>query len=479
MQLTITTNAPQADDLNYLLHKNPASLWEKDLSFGTARLFYSEASPELCTAVLQVTVDPVGLVRGNKGYNAPATLAQYVSDRPYVPSSFLSVALAEAFGTAMGGRSKERPDRVNEKLPLTAHLPVLDCDGGPEFIQNAFVPLGYEVAVSLPAPLDTRFPEWGASSLYAVTLSGQQTVQDLLTHLYVLIPVLDNAKHYAFGADEVEKLLAKGAAWLPTHPHKEWITRRYLRYKRPLLGAAMVRLAEVEGISEADEAEPAEEAAEAAKAETTPAVRLNDKRIAATIAAVKACDPPARRVLDLGCGEGKTLAALHREMPQLSQLTGMDVSSVALERAARRLHLDRMGERERERIGLFLGSLVYRDARLEGYDCAFLNEVIEHLDEDRLASLVRVVWEFARPRRVIVTTPNADYNSVYPDLPAGKFRHADHRFEWTRAECEAWAENVAQTHGYRVNFSGVGDEDEAEGRGTPTQMAVFDVKTAS
>ncbi len=491
MLLTITCTGEQADDLGYLLHKNPASLWEKNLAFGTARLFYSEAETEKCTAVLQVTVDPVGLVRGNRGWgnNAPATLAQYVSDRPYVPSSFLSVALAEAFGTAMGGRSKERPERVGEKLPLSVHLPVLDCDGGPSAIRGVFEPLGYEVTVSLPAWLDERFPEWGKSTLYAVTLAGNQTVQDALTHLYVLLPVLDNAKHYAFGVDEVEKLLAKGASWLPAHPQKEWITRRYLRYRRPLLDAALARLVDVEGATFGDDAidETVEAASEtpaapeaqasqatvATQASDAPQARLNDKRIEATIAAVRSCDPPARRVLDMGCGEGKTLASLHRELPQLF-LAGMDVSSVVSERAARRLHFDRMGERERERLTLFLGSLVYRDARLENFDCALLNEVIEHIEPARLPTVEKVIFAHARPRRVVVTTPNADYNSVWESLPAGKFRHADHRFEWTRGQFEAWASAVAQSHGYKVAFSGVGDED-AQGRGTPTQMAIFDV----
>jgi 3' terminal RNA ribose 2'-O-methyltransferase Hen1 len=167
------------------------------------------------------------------------------------------------------------------------------------------------------------------------------------------------------------------------------------------------------------------------------------------------------------------MEALLARVPGLEHAAGMDVSSLALKIAARRLHLDRMSEREQARVSLFQGSLVYRDARLAGYDAALLTEVIEHLDPDRLASLVRVVWEFARPRRVIVTTPNAEYNSVWPALPAGKFRHSDHRFEWTRAEFADWCANVAARHYYVVAFSGVGEED-PEGRGTPTQMAMFD-----
>jgi 3' terminal RNA ribose 2'-O-methyltransferase Hen1 len=476
MLLTITCEAEQATDLGYLLHKNPAALYETKVSFGRARVFYPEATSERCTAALLVEVDPIGLVRGGKGAQQ-ATLAQYVSDRPYAPSSFLSVAISECFGTALGGRSKERPERVNEALPLTATLHALDCDGGEALILRVFEPLGYTVTVERQPLLDTRFPEWGASDLYNVTLSAQQTVQALLTHLYVLVPVLDNAKHYVFGEDEVEKLVKRGEGWLPSHPEKDLIARRYLRYRRPLFSEALTRLADVEGVVDADEAgtENAATIRDAAEATLEAPVRLNDRRVTATVEAIKSQEPPARRVIDLGCGEGRTLGAVLKGVPGLELAAGMDVSVLVLERAARNLHLERMGERERSRVALFQGSLVYRDARLSGFDCALLNEVIEHLDVDRLRALVRVVFEFARPRRVIMSTPNADYNSVWPALPAGKFRHPDHRFEWTRAEFQAWANEVAASHGYTVAFSGIGDEDTELGRGTPTQMAIFDL----
>ncbi len=468
MLFTITCTAPDATDLGYLLHKNPSSLFERRTSFGTARVFYPEASPERCTAALLVEIDPVGLVRGSRG----VTLAQYVSDRPYVPSSFLSVALGEVFGTALAGRSKDRPGRVGEKLPLSATLHTLDCDGGEGLIRRVWEPLGYAVTARRLA-LDARFPAWGESDLYAVTLEGQQTVRDLLTHVYVLVPVLDNAKHYAIGEDEVEKLLRRGEGWLSAHPEKDLIARRYLRYKRRLADAALARLADIEGVPDAEEGEDAAPRDAAEQRLETP-VRLNDRRIAAAVETVRGLDPPARRVLDLGCGEGKTMEALLKNVPGLEHVAGMDASSFALERAARRLHLDRMGERERGRVSLFQGSLVYRDARLEGYDVALLTEVIEHLDAGRLPSLERVVWEHARPRRVLVTTPNAEYHALWPALPAGRFRHPDHRFEWTRAAFAAWANAVAARHGYAATFSGIGDED-PEGRGTPTQVAVLDL----
>ena len=468
MFLTITATGANATDLGYLLHKNPASLFERSTAFGTVRVFYPEASPERCTAALHLQIDPVGLVRGNRA----VALAQYVSDRPYVPSYFLSVALGEVFNTALAGRSKERPELVDAKLPLSATLHALDCDGGEPLIRRIWEPLGYHVSAER-LPLDPRFPAWGPSDLYRVTVSGAQTVKDLLTHLYVLVPVLDNAKHYAIGEDEVDKLVRRGEGWLGVHPERELIARRYLRYKRRLADAALARLADVEGVPNAEEAEDAAPR-DAAEQQLEAPVRLNDQRIAAAVAAVRAIPgAPARRVIDLGCGEGKTMEALLKEIPGLEYVAGMDVSSLALERAARRLHLDRMGERQRARIGLFQGSLVYRDARLEGYDAALLTEVVEHADPSRLATLERVVFEHARPRRILITTPNAEYNSVWPSLPAGRFRHPDHRFEWTRQEFQTWAEGAASRHGYVVAFSGIGEED-PQGRGTPTQMAVFD-----
>jgi 3' terminal RNA ribose 2'-O-methyltransferase Hen1 len=140
-----------------------------------------------------------------------------------------------------------------------------------------------------------------------------------------------------------------------------------------------------------------------------------------------------------------------------------------LQYAARRLHLDRLGERQAERIELFQAALTYEDPRLAGFDAAVLMEVVEHVDPPRLTALERVVFGSARPRAVIVTTPNKEYNSLYEGLTG--FRHPDHRFEWDRAEFAAWSERVAATYGYAVDRRSVGDLDEEFGG--PTQMAVF------
>src|SRR6266542_3834338 len=240
--LTITTTHSPATDLGFLLHKNPGALRSGDLGFGQAHVFYPEATGERCTAALLLDIDPIRLVRNRQGGDA-GSLAQYVNDRPYVASSFMSVALAKMFGTAMGGRSRERPELADAPIPLEAHLPVVPCRGGPELLTRLFDPLGYRVTAT-PIALDPAFPSWGLSRYFDLRLGAQMKLQDLLNHLYVLLPVLDDDKHYWVTRDEIDKLLHRGDAWLRTHPEKELITRRYLRHQRSLAREALARLLE-------------------------------------------------------------------------------------------------------------------------------------------------------------------------------------------------------------------------------------------
>jgi 3' terminal RNA ribose 2'-O-methyltransferase Hen1 len=459
MLLTITTTHCPATDLGYLLHKRPDRLQSFPLSFGQAHVFYPEAAVERCTAALLLDIDPVGLVRSRRGpAGEGGLLDQYVNDRPYVASSFLSVALAQVFGSALSGRSKDRPELVETPLPLEARLSVLPCRGGEGFLRRLFEPLGYQVTARRH-PLDEKFPDWGESPYHSVGLQATRPLHELLSHLYVLVPVLDNDKHYWVGDAEVEKLLRHGEGWLATHPEREQITRRYLKHQTRLTRAALTQLLE----EDADETEQQHDREEEAIEQR---VSLNEQRLAAVVSALK--ESRARRVLDLGCGEGKLLRLLAQEHA-FEEIVGLDVSTRSLEIARERL--DRLPERLRERVQLLHGSLTYRDRRLSGYDAAVVVEVIEHLDLPRLSAFERVLFEFARPRTVVLTTPNAEYNVKFEGLPAGKFRHKDHRFEWTRSEFQAWANGVAGRFGYRVRFLPVGPEDESVG--SPTQMAVF------
>jgi len=467
MLLTIRTTHQPATDLGYLLGKNPARAQTFELGFGNAHVFYPEADERACTAALLLDVDPVGLVRGRG--DGEGALDQYVNDRPYVASSFLSVALSRVLRSAMAGTSRERPALAETPLPLEARVAVVPARGGEEVLRRLFEPLGYAVQVQ-PHALDPAHPSWGDSRYFTVTLAAVTRLRDLLTHLYVLIPVLDGAKHYWVGDEEVDKLLRHGQGWLAVHPERGLIAARYLKHRRSLVRDAIARL-EPEPAEADDDVEGARDADEAALEER---VSLNQQRLAAVLAALRATG--ARRVLDLGCGEGRLLRMLLDE-PAFGEVVGMDVSHRALEIAADRLKLDRLPPRRRERIRLIHGSLMYRDRRLEGFDAAAVVEVVEHMDPPRLAAFERVLWQHARPGAVVLTTPNAEYNRMWPTLPAGNFRHRDHRFEWTRAEFQAWAGGVAERWGYDVRFAPVGPEDAQAG--APTQMGVFTRRDAS
>lgn len=463
MLLTIATTHRPATDLGYLLHKHPERFQSYDLSFGRAHVFYPQASADRCRACLLLDVDPVGMVRG-KG-RSEGMLDQYVNDRPYVASSFLSVAISQVFGTALQGRCKDRPELVEAPMPLEARLDVLPVRGGERFLRAVFEPLGYAVE-ALRHPLDERFPAWGESPYFSVTIRKETRLSELLTHLYVLVPVFDNAKHYFVGDDELEKLLARGSGWLAAHPEREEISRRYLKFQPSLFRQALARLMREERPSEAegDGKAPGDRAEEALE---TP-LSLHEQRIGAVLAVLRSCG--AKRVLDLGCGEGKLLRELLKDR-QFEEIVGMDVSIRSLEAARDRLKLDRLPERQAARIRLLHGSLIYRDRRLEEFDAAAVIEVVEHLDPPRLSAFERALFASARPGTVVLTTPNREYNAIWENVGAGKLRHADHRFEWTRDEFRAWAKGVAGRHGYSVRFLSIGPVDEA--LGPPTQMGVF------
>ncbi len=471
MLLTIATTIEPATDLGYLLHKNPARMHTADVGFGTAHVLFAEATAARCQAALLLEVDPVALVR-RAGHTRQAGLWQYVNDRPYVASSFLSVALGRMFGTAMTGRCKERPALASTQIPLQIWLPVLPCRGGEPLLRRLFEPLGYGVTATA-LPLDPQFPDWGDSSYLAVTLTTTAVLRDVLEQLYVLLPVLDDDKHYWVGAPEVAKLLRRGGQWLAQHPEHELIARRYLRHDRQLTRDALARLVADE-VADPDSTDAASDEAEAAveraitgrTAERSPG--LHEQRIAAVTELIGAAG--ARRVLDLGCGSGKLIAALLK-LASVQHVTGMDVSYAAVQKAARRLRIDRMSPRAAERVELLHGSLTYTDERLAGYDAAAVVEVIEHIEPSRLAAFEQVLFGRARPGLIVLSTPNAEYNELFESLPAGQLRHADHRFEWTRAQFADWAGTVAARHGYQVRLSGVGP---ADGRaGCPTQLAVF------
>jgi SAM-dependent methyltransferase len=526
--LTITTTCQPATDLGFLLHKHPDRVQSFEEPSGRAYVFYPEATRERCTAALLLEVDPVGLVRGRRAGSGPGgsaargtgpgegfALGQYVNDRPYAASSLLAMALKDVFRSALAGRCDARPELAAELLPLEISIPALPCRGGAAdpntgeantgLVRRVFEPLGWEVTAAASL-LDPQIPDWGQSRYLAVTLTGAHRLAAALNHLYVLLPVLDDAKHYWVSSDEVDKLIRAGAGWLAGHPEKELITRRYLTHRRELTQSALARLAESDDTAEEDLDNATEGGRDLAVDLTTGGLTtgglttgdlttgglttgglttgdlttgdlttgadkpepLHQLRRGAVLAAIRAAG--ARRVGDLGCGDGVLTADLLADRG-IEHVTATDVSARALQHAARRLRLERMTEMQRARIELFQSSLTYTDDRLKGLDAAVLMEVIEHVDPPRLAALARTVFGHAAPATVIVTTPNVEYNVRFETLPAGASRHRDHRFEWTRAQFRDWAGAAAARYGYAVRYLPVGPDDPQVG--PPTQLAVF------
>ncbi|MFI6816225.1 3' terminal RNA ribose 2'-O-methyltransferase Hen1 [Nonomuraea sp. NPDC050328] len=500
MLLTISTTRKPATDLGFLLHKHPGRVQEFSQSFGTAAVFYPEAGDERCTAALLLDVDPVKLVRSRGASSPDFSLSQYVNDRPYAASSLLAVALGDVFRTARAGRCKAKPELPDTALPLELTLPALPCRGGADLARRLFEPLGWAVE-AVAVPLDERFPEWGDSRYLSLTLRGTLRLADALNHLYVLLPVLDDAKHYWIAPDEVDKLIRAAGGWLGAHPERGLITRRYLGRRPTLARAALARLAELGDETEeslepavAEDAAPGETALDEATASETAAAEPSDGSAEPASGSAEPADGSAepgvrpkslslqRResvvamlaelgassVLDLGCGGGELVGALLADR-RFARVAGTDVSVLALTIAARKLRLDRMPDSKRARLTLFQSALTYTDKRFTGYDAAVLMEVIEHVDPPRLAALERVVFGHAAPGHVLVTTPNVEYNVRYESLVG--LRHKDHRFEWSRAEFRDWAGRAAAQYGYQVSYRPVGEEDPE--LGPPTQMAVF------
>ncbi|MBP2320860.1 3' terminal RNA ribose 2'-O-methyltransferase Hen1 [Kibdelosporangium banguiense] len=461
MLMTLTTTHEPATELGFLLHKHPERAQSSTVAAGTAHVFYPTANDSECTAALLLDIDPIELVRGR--HDRAFTLNQYVNDRPYAAGSMLAVAIGTVFRTAMNGIAGTRQELADTAIPLRVHVPALPSRGGPDLVRRLFEPLGWQVGITT-VPLDAVF---GGDSPYVdLKLTGTMHVSAALRHLYVLLPVLDNAKHYWVTEEEVTKLLRAGEGWLADHPSRELISQRYLAHRPAYVRFALSRLAEADE-TDADELDNALAEPVVAEQPDRP-VPLSWQRRDSVIAVLKEVN--AHKVLDLGCGGGALLRELIKE-PSFTEIVGVDVSARALEVAARRF--ERTPERVRQRLTLRQSALTYVDQSLAGFDAAVLMEVIEHVDEPRLPALEHSVFGAAKPATVIVTTPNVEYNIRFPTLPEGKLRHADHRFEWTRAQFRTWADSVAERYDYTVRYLPVGDDDPEAG--PPTKLAVFEV----
>ncbi|WP_196888668.1 3' terminal RNA ribose 2'-O-methyltransferase Hen1 [Aureivirga sp. CE67] len=459
MLLTITAKDENAEEISYLFHKHPDKFQTSEITVGKTHVFYPEVSKEQTTIALMLDIDPIEMVRGKRNLSGKGfSLQQYVNDKPYIASSFLSSAIIKMFSTALNGKCNNKPELVSKKYNFEISISVVSAPkGGEKLIHDLFEPLGYSLEIERHI-LDEKFTNWGESKYYSVTLKNEITVQDLLTHLYVLIPVLDFDKHYYVGEAEVKKLLEKGKNWLPNHPLKDLISNRYF------LGFKSLQNKMYQILEEDSE----EESEEISKEEKIRKKTLHQERLDVVLRKMK--ESNVSSVIDLGCGEGKLLKKLIKE-PQFKKITGTDVSFNALSFAKEKIYFDKLNSRQLERISLFQSSLLYKDTRFSGYDAAAIVEVIEHLEESRLEHFEKAIFEHAKPKKIFLTTPNKEYNIKYEGLENGKFRHNDHRFEWTRNEFENWAEKVAEKYNYEVEFFPIGEIDEKVG--ASSQMGVF------
>jgi 3' terminal RNA ribose 2'-O-methyltransferase Hen1 len=473
MLVTITTRGDAAPDLSHLLHKHPGRAQSFDLSVGTAHVFYPADTPDTCTAALLLEVDAIALAR-SKRYGADAqALSRYVNDRPYASTSMLALAIGQVFRSAMGGRSTSRPERAAEALDLELALTSVPSEvdeHGVGLATRLFAPLGWDVEETR-RPLDDTRPEWGDSATVGLRLRGRVRLADALRQLTVLLPVLDDAKHYWVGDDEVGMLLRRGEGWLAAHPLRELITTRSLAHQRSLVDDATSRLLGLDGaagdggaVGTAVDEPPADDDGTTAPSETP----LYRRRAEAVLTAL--ADVQAHTVADVGCGEGALLRHLFADR-SFTTIIGTDVAPRELARAERRLRLDDVSDEQRARVRLLQSSVTYSDDRIAGLDAVVLMEVVEHVDPERLPALEASVFQAARPAAVVVTTPNAEHNVRFASLAAGRFRHPDHRFEWTRDEFRTWAQAVGDRHGYTVEHRPVGDDDPEVG--PPTQLALF------
>jgi len=456
MLLEINTTHKPATDLGYLLHKHPDKLQTVELSVGNAHIFYPEADENSCTACLLLDINPIDLVRGDKGRNA-FLQEHYVNDRPYTSNSFLSTAIVKAFGSAINGTCHTKPELALTAIPLTAKIHSLKVDCEKEYINKLFEPLGYKVSFET-IQLDESFPSWGESKVVNLTVEKTTTLKEFLSQLYVFMMVLDNDRHYWISRNDIDVLIRRGENWLENHPLKDWITKRYLKNLRTLTNQALLRLA--------DESELTDE-----QLAPERKVNLHQQRLNKAFDLLKASG--AESILDIGCGEGKLLKLLLKE-GQFKKIAGMDVSFGELQKAKENLYLDQASPTMRERIKIFQGSVTYKDERIKGFDAIVLVEVIEHLDEERLPTMEKVVFGFAKPNCIVLSTPNSEYNVVFEKLESENFRHDDHRFEWTRKEFSEWCNKVCNDYGYNVEIFPVGQEE--ENIGAPSQLAVFKKK---
>jgi len=394
MLLEISTTHNPATDLGFLLHKHPDKVQEIDLAIGKAHIFYPEANQNRCTICLLLDINPIEVIKSKK--NIRNFLQEnYVNDRTYTSNSFMSTAIVKAFGSAINGTCHTRPELPETKMPFEVKLHAINVENESQ-LKELFEPLGYEINYQ-KYDVDSQFVEWGKSKTITLSLKKTTTLQELLSQLYVFILVLDNERHYWIGNQEIDLLKRRGAGWLDSHPQKEWIIKRFLKYIPELTYSAKLNiLKDEENIKENQKKEKE--------------LNLHQKRLLKAFQLLK--NSHSESVLDVGCGEGKLLKLLLKDS-QFKKISGTDVAFSELQRANEKLYLDTASPYIKEKISLFQSSVTYQDERFLGYDAIALVEVIEHINEERLEVFEKNIFGYARPKTVVLSTPNSEYNVLF------------------------------------------------------------------
>lgn len=443
MQLTIGAAGDNVKAISYLLSKNPNNIYERNQKGHLVRLFYSKFTDAEVEVTIFVTPDPLELLQ-NKSNSYDIT--HYINDREFAVSSIFCSFIRSALGTALNGQPKdEYLEWVDYRFPFTFEFGPVASTLSDQQLADLFEPMGYKVAITR-TEIDYSIELKEKSSARIIALSGSQTLQDALRHLFVLIPVIDNYKHYFIDEKEIEKLERYGEGWLEEHPLRDSIYRQALRFK--------------EIYSQVEKTNVDEKIAEPLKT-----VRLNDLRYEKIVETAERLEP--KSIVDFGSGEGKLSVRLGF-IKGMKELLAVEPSEVENLKAKRRFDKVK-GEADFVEPQILWGSLFYYDERLKGKDLIILCEVIEHIDEQRLPKAMDLILHLYAPQSLIITTPNREYNDVY-DME-DHFRHSDHRFEWTRQEFQDWCQARNQQNLYELEFQGIGEEHVDQG--FPTQMCLF------
>ncbi|WP_433751362.1 3' terminal RNA ribose 2'-O-methyltransferase Hen1 [Paenibacillus amylolyticus] len=487
MHLILKASGADAGVVSHLLAKNPLNIYDRVDKGVRVRMVYTTATENETEVLIHAEPDPVDLVRGTPdGYD----ITQYINDREFVTSSLFCSYIRAALGTALNGKPKEDYLQwVNHAFELELKFGPVASDLPDRVVEELFSSLGYAVSVER-GELSYSFDLKNKSTVRHIILRGRNTVQHALRQLFLLIPVLDNYKHYFISEDEIDKIKRYGEGWLDAHPLKELIVKRTLRFAELIRqyerqeGALSASLGQVEGLghtsdtaileNKAGHQEEGEQNQRVQSEQSEPPVRLNELRYRA-ITDVVAALPVKRSIVDMGAGEGKLSARL-AYIPGVESILAVEPSGQSRLRA-----MERFAKLE-GRSGVvampepIIGSLFYFDEQMQNQDVMILCEVIEHIEEYRLNGIMDTIMNEYQPEVLLVTTPNKEYNEVYA-MEEESFRHHDHRFEWTRAELVARCEEWTQQGNYAYEIKGIGEH--AEGYGQPTQLAIFERRKES